>query len=307
MQKGNQMNFTEFLLLGFEKRHNLNIILFFIFLHVYIMTLSGNILIIALVSSSHHLSSPMYFFLKHLSLCDILLTTNIAPNMLQVILKDGSTISFTSCITQLYFFAVSETAECLLLTVMSYDRYLAICNPLYYTSIMDLKLRLHLVVWSWFISFMISLITVILIDTLQFCNSNVIDHFFCDLAPILELSCSDSSFVESTVFVLSTPVILLPFVFITATYIYIILAILRIHSSTGRQKAFSTCSSHLTLVSIFYGTLISLYMTPSRGHSLKVNKALSLLYTVVTPLLNPIIYSLRNQEIRSAFRKVMLF
>ncbi|MEE6505965.1 hypothetical protein FKM82_007421 [Ascaphus truei] len=303
MLEKNHTIVTEFLLLGFYNIHSFKILLFTVFLMVYIMTLSSNLLIIALVSTSHQLHSPMYFFLAHLSLSDILLTMVIFPNMLSLIWGEGGTISVSGCISQIHFSLFSVTTECLLLTVMSYDRYLAICKPLHYATIMDFKLCLQLVIWSWLVAFVVTLFVILQISQLQFCGPNVIDHFFCDFAPLLKHSCSDSSFIEIEGFVISTFVALLPFLFIIVTYICISLAILRISSTTGRKKAFSTCSSHLTVVCTYYGPLITIYVVPTRGHTFNINKILSLLYTAVTPFFNPIIYSLRNQEIGSALRR----
>ncbi|MEE6506016.1 hypothetical protein FKM82_007467 [Ascaphus truei] len=303
MLQENQTIVTEFLLLGFQSLPSFKVALFILFLMLYIITLAGNLLIIILVSNSQRLESPMYFFLSHLSLSDILLTTNITPNMLHLVLDGGGTIYVTDCIIQFYFYGALTTVECLLLTIMSYDRYLAICNPLRYTSIMDLRLSLHLVICSWLISFMVILSVVILIFQLQFCGPHIIDHYFCDFDPLLQLSCSDTSIVKLEEFVCAIPFVLFPFVFITSSYVLITLTILRIPSTTGRQKAFSTCSSHLTVVGAYYGTLIAVYIVPSRGHSFNVNKVISLLYTVGTPFFNPIIYSLRNQEIKLALMK----
>ncbi|XP_075434067.1 olfactory receptor 11A1-like [Ascaphus truei] len=299
----NQTIVTEFLLLGFQTLHNFKILLFTVFLVTYIMTISSNLLIITLVSTSHKLNSPMYFFLAHLSISDILLTMVIVPNMLRLIWGEGGTMSVAGCISQLHFFAYSVAAESLLLTVMSYDRFLAICHPLHYTTIMNFKFCLQLVIWSWLLGFVVTLILVLPISQLQFCVPNVIDHFFCDLTPLLKHSCSDTYFIEIEDCVLSIPVSLLPFVFIIGSYVCIFLSILRIPSTTGRQKAFSTCSSHLTVVCTYYGTLIIIYVVPSRGHSFNINKVLSLLFTVVTPFFNPIIYSLRNKEIGEALRR----
>ncbi|XP_075434070.1 olfactory receptor 6B1-like [Ascaphus truei] len=294
---------TEFLLLGFQNLHNFKILLFTVFLVTYIMTISSNLLIIALVSTSHQLHSPMYFFLAHLSLSDILLITVIVPNMLRLIWGEGGTMSVAGCISQLHFFASSMATESLLLTVMSYDRYLAICHPLRYTTIMNFKLCLQLVIWSWLLGFIFTLFLILPISQLQFCGPNVIDHIFCDFAPLVKHSCSDTSFLEMEDFVLTFPVFLLPFVFIIATYVCIFLTILRIPSTTGRTKAFSTCSSHISVVGTYYGTLIIIYVIPSIEHSFTINKVLSLLYTVVTPFFNPLIYSLRNQEIGAALRR----
>ncbi|XP_075434292.1 olfactory receptor 5P66-like [Ascaphus truei] len=303
MLENNHTIITEFLLLGFQNLHSFKMLLFTVFLVIYIMTLSSNLLIIALVSTSHQLHSPMYVFLAHLSLSDILLTTVIVPNMLRLMWGEGGTMSVAGCISQLHFFACSGATECFLLTVMSYDRYLAICQPLRYTTIMNFKLRLLLVIWSWLLGFTMIILLILPISQLEFCGPNVIDHFFCDFAPLLKHSCSDTSFLEIEIFVLTFPVSFLPFTFIIVTYVCIFLTILRIPSTTGRQKAFTTCSSHLTVVCTYYGTAITIYVVPSRGHSFNINKFLSLLYMVVTPFFNPIIYSMRNQEIKAALRR----
>ncbi|MEE6505987.1 hypothetical protein FKM82_007442 [Ascaphus truei] len=303
MLRENQTTVTEFLLLGFPAVHNFKILLFLVFLLLYIFTLAGNFLIIALVSTSHHLHTPMYFFLSHLSLSDILMTTDIVPNMLYVIMAEGGVISLIGCITQYFIFSVSVGAECFLLTVMSYDRYLAICNPLRYSAIMDFKLCCQMIFWCWFSAFVASLCMAIMVSSFQLCNPNVIDHFFCDLTPLLEHSCSNRFIVDTVLSFLGIPCVILPFIFIIATYVCISLTILRISSTTGRQKAFSTCSSHLAVVCTYYGTLFAKYVVPSKGQSLNVKKITSLLYTVATPFLNPIIYTLRNKEIQAALCK----
>ncbi|KAG8431704.1 hypothetical protein GDO86_020390 [Hymenochirus boettgeri] len=291
---------THFFLFGFDNLQNFSILLFVVVLVIYILTLLANVLIIVLVSVSQRLKSPMYLFLRNLSLCEIIFTTNIIPKMLQVILEGGSKISFYGCAVQLYAFGASGIAECLFLTSMSYDRYLAICKPLHYSTIMDSRRYLHLVIFSWLVAIVLPAISICLICRLMFCGSNNVDHFFCDLAPILELSCSDTSIVEFEVFAQTVPVFVFTFLYIVATYVSIFTAILKIHSTRGRQKAFSTCSSHLTVVCMYYGTMIALYVTPNKRQSININKTLSLLYSVVTPLLNPIIYSLRNNEIKNA-------
>ncbi|XP_069817759.1 olfactory receptor 10A7-like [Dendropsophus ebraccatus] len=301
----NQTGISEILLLGFHNIQNLKILVFSLFLLIYIGTLTGNLLIVSLVTIDPRLRTPMYFFLSFLSSFEILSTTNIVPKMLSVIIREGDMISFTACLIQFYIFSASTNSECFLLTVMSYDRYLAICNPLRYISIMDLRLQLHLVFWPWLIGVFITLIITVLVNNLQFCGPNVIDHFFCDLSPILELSCSDTSMVKVQAALFSVPVILLPFIFIVVTYALIFFAIIRITSVVGRKKAFSTCSSHLVLVCTYYGTLTSVYLFPSKDNSTNVSKVISLLYIVVTPLLNPIIYTLRTQEIRAALHKYL--
>ncbi|KAM4691767.1 olfactory receptor 11L1-like [Rhinophrynus dorsalis] len=304
MSVKNQTKVTEFLLLGFGNLHRLNILLFIIFLIIFLFTLIGNLLIIVLVSTSQLLHCPMYFFLCHLSVSDILITTSIVPTMLRSILLGGKILSLLSCITQLYFFSATTIAECFLLSVMSYDRFLAICYPLRYTSIMDFQICILLTAWPWILGFTLNLISVLPMSKFNFCNDNIIDHFYCDLTPIQKLSCTDTTFIELITFVFSVPIFILPVCAIIGTYMYIFLAILRIPSTTGKQKAFSTCSSHLIVVGAFYGTLIAKYMIPSEGYSSLLTKIISLLHTVITPLFNPIIYSLRNQDIRTVLRKV---
>ncbi|KAM4749277.1 olfactory receptor-like protein I9 [Rhinophrynus dorsalis] len=305
ISNNNQTKITEFILLGLQGPQSLNKCVFVLLLMLYIMTLYGNILIITLFLASHHLQSPMYFFLCHLSLCDILLSTSIVPNLLYTLLRDSSSISVIGCLSQFYICGVFTGSECFLLTAMSYDRYLAICNPLHYVSIMSVQLRFYLVMCSWGLSIFISLIDVIPIFLLEFCGCNIIDNIYCDLAPLLEASCTDTYIMEVEVIVLSFPVVLGPFLFIISTYARIFLAIFKISSTTGRHKAFSTCSSHLTVVSTYYGILSAKYTVPSKGQLFNFSKVMSLLYTAVTPLLNPIIYSLRNQDIRSTLRKWM--
>ncbi|XP_073402885.1 olfactory receptor 6P1-like [Dendrobates tinctorius] len=248
----------------------------------------------------------MYVFLSHLSLSDILISTTVAPNALHVILLGNASVPTLGCIMQLYFFGVSTITECCLLTVMSFDRYLAICRPLRYMSIMNNKLLTALITYSWTVGFLQPLITHSLILQLDFCGPNVIDHFFCDVAPVLELSCSDLTLVQIEVSIVALFVGLIQFLFIIGTYILISYSIFHMSSKAGKEKAFSTCSSHLAVVCTYYGTLIILYLSPSRGYSFSLNKMLSLINTVVTPFFNPIIYALRNLEIRMALKFLLL-
>ncbi|OCT59561.1 hypothetical protein XELAEV_18000983mg [Xenopus laevis] len=298
MEKLNQSLSISFLLLGFENSQIINELLFVLFLCIYILTLFGNLLLVMLVLTVPALRSPMYVLLSQLSLSDILLTTNITPNLLRLLLNRGETITPTSCITQLYFHGLSVALECFILTVMAYDRYLAICSPLHYVSIMDFRLCLCFSLCSWGFSFILNSFLNLLICRLQFCGPFVIDHYFCDFSPLLELSCSDYKAVELTDIILAIAFVILPFCFIIYTYVSIGLAILRISSTEGRHKAFSTCSSHLIVVCTYFGTLIAVYMAPSKGHGFNMNKLLSLLYTVGTPFFNPLIYSLKNNEIK---------
>ncbi|XP_075715843.1 olfactory receptor 5G9-like [Rhinoderma darwinii] len=294
---------SEFFLLGFQVSHGIRISLFCLFFMVYCGTIYGNLLIIILVSISKNLHTPMYFFISQLSISDISVTTDIVPTMLDILLNNGGTITFIICFTQFYFFSASEAFECLLLAVMSYDRYVAICNPLRYTSIMTSGHCVILTVICWLLGFFFSLIYIITTTRLFFCGPNIIDHFFCDIVPLLELACSDNFIVHLEMYVVGIPVVFIPTTIIVMSYTYIILAILRIPSSIGRQKAFSTCSSHLIVVSIFYWTMFSVYVFPTKGQTVTISKILSLLYTVITPLINPIIYSLRNKDILKAVQE----
>ncbi|KAM4038735.1 olfactory receptor 6F1-like [Anomaloglossus baeobatrachus] len=300
----NKTFLSEFFLMGFQNLHQYHALLLLLVLVVYLGTVIGNVLIFLLVSTNHSLQSPVNFFLGQLSLCDLLISTNVAPNSMHVILKNGSHISFQGCLIQLFFFGASAVIECSLLTVMSYDRYLAICNPLHYTSTMNFRLPCYLALWSWISGCICASITDLIVLQLKFCYKNVIDHFFCDLGPIIELSCSDPAVVRIEVSIVTLVFGLFQFFFIIVSYICILRSILQISSSLGRQKAFSTCSAHLTVVSIYYGTLIILYMIPGKSY-VNLNKALSFLNTVVTPLFNPIIYSLRSTEIRRAMTKLL--
>ncbi|XP_072254942.1 olfactory receptor 11L1-like [Pyxicephalus adspersus] len=296
---------TDIFLLGFRNCGPCNAICFALFLTAYLITLFGDFLIITLVSTSQRLQHPMFYFLKHLSISEILFTTNITPNMLHVLLRKGSMMTLAGCIIQFYVYIASGSVESILLTIMSYDRYMAICNPLRYAEIINFQLCRTLVSVSWFLCFTVVLTTVILLCQLDFCGSNTIDHFFCDFDPLVELSCSDTLVVRMEVVILSVPVVASSFSFIIWTYMYIFITIFRISSSAGRQKAFSTCSSHLASVCSYYGPLIVIYMVPYQRNSFNTNKFLSILYTVLTPLFNPIVYSLRNEELRLALWKFL--
>nr|DBA29702.1 TPA: hypothetical protein GDO54_005764 [Pyxicephalus adspersus] len=267
------------------------------------MTVVGNLLIIGLVSTSPHLHSPMYFFLGHLATSDILVSACIVPSLLNVTRRDGLIISLGPCIFQMFLFCVSETVECFILAVMSYDRYLAIRHPLRYMSIMNTRLQHHLIFWSWLLGIISSIILASQISMLHYCEANIIDHFFCDTVALLELSCSNSFAIKIQDLIVSVTVTLFPFAFIFLTYVGIFVTILQSPTAKWRQKAFSTCTSHLLVVTVFFGSLLCVYGAPSSGYSANLNKSLSLIYTLITPLFNPIVYSLRSQEIRYAFRQ----
>ncbi|XP_068129377.1 olfactory receptor 5G3-like [Hyperolius riggenbachi] len=302
--KNNQSQITEVVLLGFQSSKGVSIFLFTLILVVYIFTLGGNILIITLVLYGETLHTPMYVFLTQLSVTDIILSTDVIPNLLYVILQDHKTMSFINCIAQQNIFSMIESSECLLVTAMSYDRYLAICKPLHYSSIMSKLFCAKLIIVSWLLSLFIVIIDVLTITCMDFCGPNIIDHIFCDVLPLLKLSCSDTFIVQLELILLSTVVVFLPFVLIIVSYTKVIFTILKIPSTVGKQKAFSTCSSHLTVVSIFYVTLICTYGFPSTGEFINLNKPLALLYTVGTPLGNPLIYSLRNKDIKITFKRL---
>ncbi|XP_056431012.1 olfactory receptor 6B1-like [Hyla sarda] len=299
------LSVREFMMTGFEIPRSFKTFLFVVFLITYVFTISGNLLIIALVFTCQQLSNPMYFFLSNLAACEILLTTNIIPNMLYILIVDQSAISVSKCLVQFYFFGTAATTECILLAVMAYDRYLAICRPLHYTSIMDHRFCVCISLCIWLVGFMATIGTIILMGRLQFCDSAIINHYFCDREPILSLSCSDVTDVKVVSLVFSFFITLWPFIAIIWSYGKIILTIVRMTTSNERHKTFSTCSSHLIVVGMYYGTLIVMYVVPSSGQSFNVNKLLSLLYIVVTPLLNPVIYSLRNLELRNALKNVL--
>ncbi|XP_077002154.1 olfactory receptor 11L1-like [Tamandua tetradactyla] len=296
---------SEFILLGFGELHGLQFLLFGIFLAIYVATLTGNIVILTVVSVDCSLHTPMYFFLGHFSFLEIGYTTTIEPMMLRTLLSAHEPISLQACACQFYFFAALVATECFFLAAMSYDRYIAICNPLHYTSIMDHWGCLQLAGASWVAGFLAPILLIVLIFQLTFCAANEIDHFFCDLKPIMKLACTDTQIAEKTSFICTSLFALGPFLLTLASYIHIISTILRIPSTMGMKRAFSTCTSHLTVVTLYYGTLGIVYGFPSEPQYEELLKLLSLLYTVLTPALNPIIYTLRNKDVKAALRKLV--
>ncbi|XP_063312626.1 olfactory receptor 5V1-like [Pelobates fuscus] len=306
MNNNNQTTVTEFIIIGLKNIHQNRMLFFTLLLLIYIAIFMGNCFIMTLVPTMTHLHTPMYFYLGNLSLSDVLLTTNIVPNMLHILWTEEEAMSIAGCVLQFYIFGSLTATECLLLTVMSYDRYLAICNPLRYSSKMTSTRCRSLICFSWLVGFTPTLPVSVSVYKLQYCDLNTIDHFFCDLAPFLNLACSDTTTVKMLAFLLSFLVTFFPFLLIIMSYISIMYTIIRMRSEKGRQKAFSTCSSHLVVVSLYYGTLFILYGIPAQKHLIGINKLLSLLYTIVTPLLNPVIYSLKNQEITKAFEKIFI-
>ncbi|XP_024078101.1 olfactory receptor 6B1-like [Terrapene carolina triunguis] len=302
---GNQTSVTEFILLGFGNRSELQTLLFLLFLMIYTVTMVGNIFIIALVVADQHLHTPMYFFLGNLSCLETCYSYTILPRILTSLLTGDRTISFSRCFMQFYLFACLAGTECYLLSVMSYDRYLAICKPLHYAALMNGRFCLQLAAGSWISGFVTNSVTIFFMSQLTFCGPNEIDHFFCDFTPIIRLSCSDSHLMQLVAFILASIYTLPSFILTLMSYVCIMITLLRIHSSIERQKAFSTCSSHLIVVTSFYGTLIIVYMLPDATMLRDLHKLFSVFYTVLTPLANPLIYSLRNREVKEALRKAL--
>ncbi|XP_054849755.1 olfactory receptor 10A7-like [Eublepharis macularius] len=297
---------TEFRLLGFGHHPGLHVLLFITFLLIYSAAMLGNLLIIVLVLYDRHLQTPMYFFLGNLSCVEIWYVSNTLPKMIATSLTLESTISFNSCFTQFFFFCFLIGTECCLLSVMSYDRYLAICRPLHYRTHMNKKIRFSLAFGSWMSGFLGSTVLTVLFVQSAFCGPNEIDHFFCDFIPLVKLLCSDPYLIALLTFILSITFTLPPFLLTLSSYVCIILTILRIPSTTGRQKAFSTCSSHLIVVTIFYGSIIIVYQLPHSETLGDLNKVFSLCYTILNPLVNPLIYSLRNREVKESLKKALL-
>ncbi|XP_025957041.2 olfactory receptor 5B21-like [Dromaius novaehollandiae] len=291
---------VEFFLLGLGNVPKLQMPLFLLSLMIYMVTMFGNILIVVLVVADRHLHTPMYFLLGNFSSVEIFYTSTILPRLLASFLTGDRTISVHGCMTQFYFFGCFAATECYLLATLSYDRYLAICQPLLYASLMNWKVCLQLAAGSWLAGLLMSTVVTWLFSQLQFCGPNAIDHFFCDFTPLLELSCSDTTVLTLVTFIICFLDVVFPFLFTLASYVCIIVAILRIPTSMGRQKAFSTCSSHLSVVTVFYGTLIIVNMMPRPDPLRQLNKMLLFFYTILTPMVNPLIYSLRNREVKGA-------
>ncbi|CAI9614363.1 unnamed protein product [Staurois parvus] len=304
MTNGNVTTVNEFFFLGFPGLGGLRFLLFFLILSAYTVTVFLDMMIIILVSTKQSLHSPMYLFLKNFLFSEMCLVTvivpNMLPNMLHIIWMDGANVSIPGCIIQSYLFVSSGTTECYLLTAMSYDRYLAICKPLHYNTIMGQALQYFLIIFCWMLGFLLTLVTLSFVALLKFCDQHIIDHYFCDLAPFIDIACSDTSGLQIDIFVLSVPSVAIPFLLTVVSYVCISVAILKMPSMGSRKKAFSTCSTHLLVVGMFYGAVLINYFTPVRGHSVAINKLLSVIFTVVTPLFNPIIYSLRNQDMHAA-------
>ncbi|XP_006156351.1 olfactory receptor 10AG1-like [Tupaia chinensis] len=296
-----------FILLGFSDTPNLQRILFGVFLLIYLSVLVCNSIIILITKIDPDLYTPMYFFLGNFSFLEVCYVTVTIPRMLMDLWIQKGHISFLACAVQMGFFLMLGGTECILLTVMAYDRYVAICNPLHYALVMNHKVCIQLVAASWISTVPAVIGQTWLIFSLPFCASHMINHFFCDIPPILKLACGNKFVTETAVFVVTGSVvfIMIPFLLIVVSYGKIICNILKLSSARGRSKAFSTCSSHLTVVVLFYGTGIITYLQPKPNQSERMGKLISLFYTVLIPTLNPIIYTLRNKDIMKAVRKLL--
>ncbi|XP_073206667.1 olfactory receptor 5W2-like [Lepidochelys kempii] len=305
MEEGNHSEVTEFILSGLTDGPELQVPLFGVFLLIYGITLLGNGGLILLITIDLRLHTPMYFFLRNLSFCDLCLSSTISPKMLLNFLAERKSISYTACAVQMYLAIIFEDAECLLLAVMAYDRYVAICNPLLYTVTMSRQLCKQLVAGVYAVGVVDSMIHTCCTFRLSFCSSNIINHFFCDIPPLLALSCSDTRINEIVMFTFTCCIIMTSFVTVLLSYVYITSTILQIRSAEGRHKAFSTCTFHMTAVVLFYGTLLFMYLRPTSRYSMDTDKVASVFYTLLIPLLNPLIYSLRNAEVKDALRKAM--
>lgn len=305
MQMGNHTQVTEFLLTGLTDILQLQITLFVLFLAVYTVTLVGNLGMIFLIHVSPQLHTPMYFFLSNLSFLDICYSLSVTPKFLADLLRKKKAIRFADCFIQFYFYALFGTAECYLLAVMAYDRYVAICSPLLYFVTMSQTKCFQLVAISYGAGIINALVHAVAASKLSFCGPNTIQNFYCDIPPLLALSCSDTSLNEDLLFVLVGFNVMSASLTILTSYTYILVTVLKIHSAKSRQKAFSTCTSHLMVIIMFYGCASFEYARPSSRHSPNLEKIASVLYTVMTPMLNPLIYSVRNREVRNAFRKVL--
>ncbi|XP_068929786.1 olfactory receptor 2W3-like isoform X2 [Petaurus breviceps papuanus] len=300
----NKSSLERFILLGFSDRPGLEHILFFIVLIFYLITLVGNITIILVSRIDPRLHTPMYFFLTHLSFLDLCFTTSSIPQLLFNLRGPSKTISYLGCAIQLFMFLGLGGIECILLAVMAYDRFTAICKPLHYTVIMHPQLCLQLVAVSWGIGLLNSLVMSPITMKLPRCGRYQVKHFLCEMPALIKMACVDTVTMESTVFILSVIIVLVPLSLILISYGYITQTILRIKSTAGRKKAFNTCGSHLTVVSLFYGNIIYIYMQPGNNASQDHGKFLTLFYNLVTPMLNPLIYTLRNKEVKSALKKL---
>ncbi|XP_006873082.1 PREDICTED: olfactory receptor 10A3-like [Chrysochloris asiatica] len=304
MKRQNQSSVVEFILLGFSNFPEVQEQLFRIFILIYMVTLLGNALIFIIIYQDQSLHVPMYLFIQNLSVVEVSFSAAIMPEMLVVLSTERATISFAGCFVQMYCILFFGVTECFLLGAMAYDRFAAICHPLSYPMIMNKRVFVKLVISLWTLSFMIASMQTPWVFSFPFCGPNEINHLFCETPPVLELACADTSFFEIYAFTGTILIVMVPFLLILLSYIRILFAILKMASTTGRQKAFSTCASHLTSVTLFYSTAIMTYLQPKSSYSPETKILMSLSYSLLTPLLNPLIYSLRNREMKRALVKL---
>uniref|UniRef100_A0A4X1UBZ0 Olfactory receptor n=1 Tax=Sus scrofa TaxID=9823 RepID=A0A4X1UBZ0_PIG len=305
MGQRNSTSLHDFILLGFSDHPKLEMALSGVVATFYLITLFGNTAIILASLLDSHLHTPMYFFLRNLSFLDLCFTTSIVPQMLVNLWGPHKTISYGGCVIQLYVYMWLGSIECLLLAVMSYDRFTAICKPLHYLVIMNPHLCLKMIIMVWSISLACSIVLCTLTLNLPRCGNNLLDHFLCELPAMLKIACIDTTAVELSVFALGIAIVLTPLILILISYGYIAKAVLRMKSTAGQRKAINTCGSHLTVVSIFYGAIIYMYLQPGNNASRGQGKFLTLFYTIITPSLNPLIYTLRNKDMKEALKKLM--
>ncbi|XP_045414073.1 olfactory receptor 5B12-like [Lemur catta] len=301
----NSTEVNEFRLLVLTDTPELQVPLFVMFTLVYLITLIGNLGMIVLILLDSRLHTPMYFFLSNLSLADCVYSSAVTPKVMLGLLTGDKVISYGGCVAQMFFFVAFASVDCFLLAVMAYDRHAAVCKPLHYTTTMTTSVCTHMVMGCYVWGFVESAIHTGFTFRLSFCHSNVVHHFFCDIPPILALSCSDIYMNEIVLFILAAFNVAFALIVILTSYLFILIAILRMRSAEGQKKAFSTCASHLTAVTIFYGTVIFMYLQPSSSHSMDNDQMASVFYTIIIPMLNPIVYSLRNKEVNNAFKKAM--
>ncbi|XP_061446452.1 olfactory receptor 6X1-like [Rhineura floridana] len=296
---------TEFILLGIPFLPDLHRVFFIVGLFMYIITIMGNGFILIIITIEPRLQTPMYIFLSNLAFLEICYTTTIVPKMLQTLLETRTTISFACCMAQGFFHFILGSTELFILTAMAFDRYLAICRPLQYPTIMTKHVCIQMSLATWYAAFIIMLLQSPIVWRLPFCGSNVVDHFYCDIGPILSLACTDTHLIESVGLLSSVLIVIMTLILTIVSYIFIISTILHIPSAAGRKKAFSTCTSHLIVVSILYGALIFMYVRPNVHSSSHLTRVVAILNTTLTPMLNPFIYTIRNAEVKEALRSAI--
>ncbi|KAM9330176.1 olfactory receptor 1f45-like [Gastrophryne carolinensis] len=295
-----------FILLGFFDVPVNHLVLFSIILVVYILTWMGNLLLLISICLSRQLHTPMYFFLGNLSVMDLSFSTVTVPKLLSGALHGAESISFVGCFFQMYFFVALGVSEILLLAVMAFDRYSAICNPLRYTLVISKKVQVIMTSSCWATGFLHSMLHIVTISKLKYCEDRLIHHFFCDMTPLIKLACSDATSAVLLIYIEASTAIITPFVLVLISYVFITRAVMRLKTTTSRSKAFSSCSSHLMVVCLFYGTIIFIYFRPPSSYSPQYDRVVSMAYTIITPMLNPFIYSLRNQEVKQVLKRFVV-